>query len=629
MLFNLVKKNIKGNLSTYLLYFSSMIVGVVIFYTYSALRYTSEIKTIMDSMGPMSNQTLLVLTIFLIIFISYSNAFFTNKRKKEIGLYSLLGMRKKVIGQMLFLENLILGFFTLFLGVIIGSVFFRGFLMLFMYLVGESGQIQFSISWKAILLTSIIFILLTLFTSLQSFMVVYRFELIELFKAENKGEVVPKSSIFSSFLAITLLILSYWLLFNNMGMVSVPFMIVATYLLFRSVLVLLLKISQKNRRKYYHGINLIRTSQLLYRIKGNALMLSLITLLVTLTLPFLHSSFAEYNSIGKNAKSRAPFSYLYINENSLQDKKVEELITNDIAHPVTNKLEIKVIQASGKTTAPFDDKDNISAHVISEHTYGELQKILNTSEISELKAGQTAAFKDYISLPETDFSNQNIQLSLGDSDISLNLKNLFKESITLIDNNDGMVPLYLVVNNETFKKMEKQVTPTIYTGYQVENERTTQNVSNKISEFYTRKSKKDMVIYSQVYEKEKYFSGMKIFSVSSLSIILLLATGSVLYFKQMTEAYSDKGRYDILRKIGVSRQEVKKTIAQQNFFIFGFPLLMGLINGGVIIFSIVLKYSTTLNEDLVAYVIVSLIYIFVYFIYYKLTIYSYNKVVDW
>ncbi|MFK4899230.1 ABC transporter permease [Lactococcus petauri] len=628
MLFNLVKKNIKGNLSTYLLYFSSMIVGVVIFYTYSALRYTSEIKTIMDSMGPMSNQTLLVLTIFLIIFISYSNAFFTNKRKKEIGLYSLLGMRKKVIGQMLFLENLILGSFTLFLGVIIGSVFFRGFLMLFMYLVGESGQIQFSISWKAILLTSIIFILLTLFTSLQSFMVVYRFELIELFKAENKGEAVPKSSIFSSFLAITLLILSYWLLFNNMGMVSVPFMIVATYLLFRSVLVLLLKISQKNRRKYYHGINLIRTSQLLYRIKGNALMLSLITLLVTLTLPFLHSSFAEYNSIGKNAKSRAPFSYLYINENSLQDKKVEELITNDIAHPVTNKLEIKVIQASGKTMAPFDDKDNISAHVISEHTYGELQKILNTSEISELKAGQTAAFKDYISLPETDFSNQNIQLSLGDSDISLNLKNLFKESITLIDNNDGMVPLYLVVNNETFKKMEKQVTPTIYTGYQVENERTTQNVSNKISEFYTRKSKKDMVIYSQVYEKEKYFSGMKIFSVSSLSIILLLATGSVLYFKQMTEAYSDKGRYDILRKIGVSRQEVKKTIAQQNFFIFGFPLLMGLINGGVIIFSIVLKYSTTLNEDLVAYVIVSLIYIFVYFIYYKLTIYSYNKVVD-
>lgn len=115
-LFSLAKKNIKGNLNNYLLYIFSMVISVVICYTFNSLLYTPEIKNAVNNMEGTMSQTSFVLIGFVAVFIGYSNAFFTKKRKKEVGLYSLLGVRKKTIARMLFFENVIIGAITLIWG---------------------------------------------------------------------------------------------------------------------------------------------------------------------------------------------------------------------------------------------------------------------------------------------------------------------------------------------------------------------------------------------------------------------------------------------------------------------------------------------------------------------------------
>ena len=163
-------------------------------------------------------------------------------------------------------------------------------------------------------------VIITIFTSVQSYLLIYRFQLIELFHAEKKGEKVPKASLFSAGLAFVLLTSSYWLMFNGMTMLAIPLVVFGTYLLFRSLTVYLLKRAQKNKPNYYKGINIIGTSHLLYRIKGNALMLTVIALLISVALPYLQASFSEYSITEKDAHETAPFSYIHLSKEERSQK---------------------------------------------------------------------------------------------------------------------------------------------------------------------------------------------------------------------------------------------------------------------------------------------------------------------
>lgn len=121
---------------------------------------------------------------------------------------------------------------------------------------------------------------------------------------------------------------------------------------------------------------------------------------------------------------------------------------------------------------------------------------------------------------------------------------------------------------------------------------------------------------------------MKIFVVSSLALVLLVATGSVIYFKQLTEAHSDKNRYEILRKIGVNKKEVRTTIAKQTLFIFLLPLIIGILNAAMLTISMVLQYDMDIKENIISFIYAMTTYGVIYLVYYVLTINSYNRIVN-
>lgn len=622
-LFSLAKKNIKGNLNNYLLYIFSMAISVVIGYTFNSLLYTPEIKNAVNNMEGTMSQTSFVLIGFIAVFIGYSNAFFTKKRKKEVGLYSLLGVRKKTIARMLFFENVIIGAITLICGLVLGIILSRLFIMLLLKLVGAPVDVNFSIPMEAIMNTTITFTAITIFTSLQSYLLIYRFKLIELFQAEKKGEKVPKASIVSAVVSIILLVSSYWFMFNGATMLSMPLVAIGTYLLFRSLTVYLLKRAQKNKSNYYKGINIIGTSHLLYRIKGNALMLTIIALLISVALPYLQASFSEYSITEKDAHKTSPFSYIHLSKDETSDNQIKQVIAKDKDHPITAQLDIPVIQVKGNTSAPFQDKNNLSVNLISESGFHKMNKILKLGDIPNLSGEHAIAFQQYVNQPATDFIDQKVNIQLPGENYTFKLNKLEKKAIRLTS---GSELLYIVIDNARFDSVAKQISPITYKAYKVADEKTTKETSEIVMTLAGNDT--HMRTFYKEYKKIKALTGMKIFVVSSLALVLLVATGSIIYFKLLTEAHSDKNRYETLRKIGVNKKEVRTTIAKQTLFIFLLPLIIGILNAAMLTMSVSLQYSMDIQQDIISFIYAMTTYGVIYLVYYVLTINSYNRIVN-
>ncbi|SCA97020.1 Uncharacterized protein BWINRA5_00342 [Bacillus mycoides] len=595
----------------------------MICYTFNSLLYTPEIKNAVNNMEGTMSQTSFVLIGFVAVFIGYSNAFFTKKRKKEVGLYSLLGVRKKNIARMLFFENVIIGAITLVCGLVLGVILSRLFIMLLLKLVGAPVDVSFSIPMEAIMTTTITFTVITIFTSLQSYLLIYRFKLIELFQAEKKGEKVPKASIVSAVVSIILLVSSYWFMFNGAIMLSMPLIAIGTYFLFRSLTVYLLKRAQKNKPNYYKGINIIGTSHLLYRIKGNALMLTIIALLISVALPYLQASFSEYSITEKDAHETAPFSYIHLSKDETSDNQIKRVISKDKEHPITAQLDIPVIQVKGNTSAPFQDKNDLSVNLISESEFHKMNKILKLGDIPNLSGEHAIAFQQYINQPATDFIDQKVNIQLPEGNFTFKLNKLEKKAIRLTS---GSELLYIVIDNARFASVAKQISPIIYKAYKVADEKTTKETSEIVMTLAENDT--HMRTFYKEYKQIKALTGMKIFVVSSLALVLLVATGSVIYFKQLTEAYSDKNRYEILRKLGVNKKEVRTTIAKQTLFIFLLPLIIGILNAAMLTMSVSLQYSMDIQQDIISFVYAMTTYGVIYLVYYVLTINSYNRIVN-
>ena len=320
-LFNIAIKNIKRNFHNYFLYFVSMIFSIMIYFIFTTIQYNTQVQEIAGSsitFFTVFKAAAIVIAIFVAIFIWYSNSFFIKKRKKEVALYSLLGIRKKQIARMLFYENIVMGITALVAGIFMGSLFSKLFIMLLIRLMGFSANIIFMIPSKAVLDTTVVFIILFLITSIHGYSLIYRFKLIDLFKAENQGQGEAKTSVLHSILSVLLIGGGYLIYTKGFEIFSVftilitlVLTVIGTFMLFSSLTPLIIKLSKKNKKRYYKGINMIETSQLLYRIKASARTLAIIAILSATTLTAMDVSAGFYYDLTINLQKK-PWLYLCI-----------------------------------------------------------------------------------------------------------------------------------------------------------------------------------------------------------------------------------------------------------------------------------------------------------------------------
>lgn len=636
-LFSLAKKNIKGNFTNYLVYFISLVFSIVIYYTFVSLQYSEKIQEsilLSDMMNFMFLAASIVLILFVAIFILYSNSFFIRKRKKEVGLYSMLGLRKKTIGKMLFYENFIMGIIALVIGILLGTLLSQLFSMILIKLMGANVEVGFSLSLKAIIQTVIVFMVIILFTSIQGYRLIYRFKLIELFHAEKKGDQMPKVSVGKTVIGIILLIGSYLLILRpfpdeltieyvqmNYGF-ALLLLIIGTFIFFSSVTVFLLKLLQKKKSRYYKGTNLIEISQLLYRIKGNARTFTLIALLSAFTISLFGATYSGYYGSKKHVEEDVPFSYSHLSKGSDVDAQIKNMIESDKKHPVKKQVDIPLIQAKGKLSFDLDYLTE-PIKIIPAHAFNQASKALNRKTSVTLSGNQAAVIRPRLTeFTESTFKGQTVTLQKGTQ--KLTFVKMLEGSILPFDYPD----FFVVVSDDMFDELSKEMTLLTYKVYKVEDEETTSVTATKLDKMIGEDFQVPASFYV-AYKQGKEGNALNLFVLGFLGLVFLAATGSIIYFKQLTEAGEVKPNYDILRKIGVSKGEIRKSIKKQTRFAFGLPLIVGIVHSCAILSFTSNFLSNLIGANLFVPIITAMVaFIMIYVGYYVLTVKMYNNIVN-
>lgn len=637
-LFSIARKNIRKNFTNYFLYIGSMIFSIIIYFTFVSLKYDQTIQTSTDSSSKISsafNGASVVLMIFVAVFIWYSNSFFTKKRKKEVGLYSLLGVRKKQIGRMLFYENFIMGIIALLIGIVLGSVLSKFFVMILMKVMGYDAIGNFAVSPQAIVNTVIVFTLITVFTSIHGYRLIYRFKLIELFKAEQEGESEPKASVIISILSILSVGIGYWLALQNLlesdvwrkmgfmltSLIILVTVILGTYLLFNTLTLYLLKLLRKNKRHFWHGINIITTSQLLYRIKGNARTLTIISVLSATTITAVGTSYSLYYNNRSNAETANPNSMMFIEKDKQVSDQIKEQISQDKEHQIVYHETIPTLLLNADITALHSkmSADEVEYTVIDNKTYNHIANRQKRNETLSLKGNEAAVLDaSYFEGLSPEYNGATVTLNSNNHSEKITFKEL-KEFNVLNLQTAGIT---VVISDELFSTLASRAPLVNMETYKLMNEDDTKVLSKQVQSMLSDEARFSSFYFN--YSNGMENNGLLIFMGGFLGLVFLAATGSIIYFKQLTEATLDKERYMILHKIGVNKKEVKRTIARQILFIFALPLLAGISHSIVALTAL----SNLMQMNLVIPVFICIgVYACIYIAYYFLTVRNYYKII--
>ncbi|KYG89235.1 ABC transporter permease [[Bacillus] sp. KCTC 13219] len=564
-LFDLALKNMRRNMRSYALYFGSVLFSIVIYFTFVTLKYSDDISALADSsmkvQGIMSASSV-VLLIFVAMFIIYANSFFIKKRKKEVGLYSLLGVRKKQIGFLLFFENIVLGILSLAIGIMLGFLLSKGLLTILVRLMGLDAVASFTLSSEAMLNTTVVFMIVFLFTSLQGYRVIYQFKLIELFYADKKGESLPRAKWLATIAGITLLIFGYWLALQDLMTskmwamlgIATPIVIIiatvaGTYLLFHSVLVFVLTKLKNNERWAWRGLNLLSVSQLLYRIRGNAKTLTTIAVLSATTITAGGAVYGLYYNTGEQTQHYLPNTFMWEGE-------AARISSQDVVYDETINAKQSELDIAGVTYRyTFIDND----------TYNKLAKLQKREQLTVHNGEAIMLDPYYDERFSTNFTGQ--QLTIGK--VAVKVKSFRTESIL----NADIVAQVIVVSARDYQALEVNDSAYQLIGMSDEKKQvvTSNDLQQQLGDSY-------LSSFPASYKASMESLGSLLFVGSFLGLVFLVATGSIIYFKIMTEAEEDRGKYEILHKIGVGHKEMSKTIRMQIGFIFAAPLVMGILH---------------------------------------------------
>ncbi|PGW37147.1 ABC transporter permease [Bacillus cereus] len=639
-------RNIQRNFKDYFVYFASMIFSIVIYFTFKALQYNSQMEKAAEGSKKISGAfqvSSVMLIIFVAVFIIYSNGFFTRKRKKEVGLYSLLGIRKRQIGKMLFYENMLMGLMSLIIGIAIGSVLSKLFLELLVSMMGLNLNVHFEVPMAAIVDTAIIFFVIILYTSLQGYRLIYRFKLIELFRAEREGEAMPKGSVIMALISVFLIGSGYFLALMYMKALKyADFMVVAlyillatvlgTYLLFMFFTVFVLKRARNNKSSFYNGMNMVTTSQLLYRIKGNAKSLATISILSAVTLTAVGTSVTMYYNTFTQSKVAAPYSYSYEKKDEELDKKVNAILAEEkVNHPVKDQFEIETVPVKGKF-----EGDKVDFILNLNYTISEKYQFMSQSEFNKLAkkidaetvnvATGEAFIYDSSYIEGYEFSPQykgsKAVFQIGNETKTLTIQGANNTAIT------NLGELVIVVSDEMYEQAKQAFGTRTVKNIDVKDERNSKVVTEKLAKVMPVGESEMVPSFRDFYtgfQMGLEGTGLMMFIGMFLGLVFLLATGSIIYFKQLTEANADRERYVVLRKVGVTKQEMKKAIAKQVSFIFAIPLVIGILHS---LFALKGLANLLPFEIMIPLLISIGVYGVIYIGYYFLTVRSYYKIVS-
>jgi putative ABC transport system permease protein len=351
------------------------------YYQFSAMRYNPEVLTVSEQemVSTLGHVTDIMLIVFLLYFSWFSSSFFLQQRKKEIGLYTLMGVSNYKVALIYAMENLIMSTLAIITGCLIGAAFGKLFMMILARYCNMGVDIKFFISGKAILETAIIFGVISLFFSIKGYINIIRSSLLSLINAMKKEEAIPKASIITGILSLVVIGAGYYCTRLAMGLnfllftlITTILVIIGTYMLFRSTTTIILKRLIKNKNILYRKTNIMTISNLCYRIRRNYKVYATIAILLTSTI----TAFGTVTSLNYTNNSIKdidyPFSFTVLADNEqrkdeinrvLQDEQVDMAFDNHFEILKVDNAKTKDYNYRGATIVRYEDYKKVINNV--------------------------------------------------------------------------------------------------------------------------------------------------------------------------------------------------------------------------------------------------------------------------
>ena len=595
----------------------------------------------------------IVIAIFSAIFLFYTYSFLIKRRVREFGLYSVLGMTKKQIARILILETIFIGVLTLVFGLAFGLLFDKLMLLVLLKLFTAGVSFGFVITPIAVFLTILlfggIFFLLLIYTVIK----ISRLKIVALLKEENNGEREPKARFILAILGLGLTGYGYYLAQTiqnpikaiTMFFVAVLAVIFGTYLIFMAVSITVLKLMKNNKTFYYKPKNFISVSGLLYRMKRNAVGLANICILSTMVLVTMGTTSALYAGSEEAYNTRFPRDIIINGYRSTEGKLTEieknvkkatqdagveakDLVSYNMLN-VVGRLNGTEINYESEFTGSFDKLKSIVVLELKDYNkVSKEQKTLNT--------GETLLFIDKKGKYEAnEITVQGVNLKI-------------KEKLTDFPGALGtaaanVIDTYYVVvkDNAGVKKIESALKKKLnmsdeegevynYVGFNISDK----TKEAKVIENFKQLEKESNINIEGKAENETNFKGFYasfLFIGVFISMIFVVSQVVIMYYKQISEGYEDKGKFGIMRKVGLTDRQIKQSIRSQVLMIFFAPLAIATLHT-IVAYPFIEKIlklflATDNNVFLIALAVTIAVFAVFYLIVYLITSRIYYRII--
>ena len=609
----LAKQNIRNNKSTYIPYIITCIFCIAMIYMMEFLR---DCPTLDQAVRQADEVRMIVFTgeivveIFCIIFLIYSNSFLMKRRQKEIGLYNILGLERNHIGIVMFLETIITSIGSLAGGIAAGIIGSKLALLLLLKLLHIPSVLGFYISVKGIFTCLFMFGIIFLMILFLNLAKIHLSRPVELLRGNNTGEKEPAAKWLMALIGFICLGAGYYLAVTTESpikaitifLLAVILVMAGTYLLFTAGSIVILKFLRRRKSFYYRTGNFISISGMLYRMKQNAIGLASICILSTGVLLMISMTVSIYFGMNDIMLNRYPYdvdmSVTSISEEECQtaieafekaiadnkvpvEKSVEEIYLDIVCSKNGDQILIKPANTI---------RNSDSVLVLSLLNQAEYERLTGIS--ANLNDGEIFAWypsavqKDSVTVDETEFTVK---------------KWLDKNPLTCGEDavSDNAV---LVVTDEDFKKFDEMRTEmykgvssapagedlTLHLGLDITGSETDKiDFGTPVMEVVKDLRKNGGLsenswitsgIRQQEYESYYADNGSLLFIGIFLGSLFLMGTAMIIYYKQISEGYEDQKRFEIMQKVGLSRREVRSSVRRQILMVFFLPLLMAMLH---------------------------------------------------
>ena len=609
----LAKQNIRNNKSTYIPYMITCIFCIAMIYMMEFLR---DCPTLDQAVRQADEVRMIVFTgeivveIFCIIFLIYSNSFLMKRRQKEIGLYNILGLERNHIGIVMFLETIITSIGSLAGGIAVGIIGSKLALLLLLKLLHIPSVLGFYISVKGIFTCLFMFGIVFLMILFLNLAKIHLSRPVELLRGNNTGEKEPAAKWLMALIGFICLGAGYYLAVTTESpikaitifLLAVILVMAGTYLLFTAGSIVILKFLRRRKSFYYRTGNFISISGMLYRMKQNAIGLASICILSTGVLLMISMTVSIYFGMNDIMLNRYPYdvdmSVTSISEDECQtaieafekaiadnkvpvEKSVEEIYLDIVCSKNGDQILIK-------PTNTIRNSDSVLVlSLLDQAEYERLTGISANLNDGEIFAWYPSAVqKDSVTVDETEFTVK---------------KWLDKNPLTCGEDavSDNAV---LVVTDEDFKKFDEMRTEmykgvssapagedlTLHLGLDITGSETDKiDFGTPVMEVVKDLKKNGGLsenswitsgIRQQEYESYYADNGSLLFIGIFLGSLFLMGTAMIIYYKQISEGYEDQKRFEIMQKVGLSRREVRSSVRRQILMVFFLPLLMAMLH---------------------------------------------------